>query len=147
MEKVVVTFGIPQKMVGDSGSSIINSDFTNLAKELGITHAPGTAFSPWTNGKVEIQKKHLVRYFRSFLRNSERNWVDHASKFAFAHNTTAIYSTSMTPYEKVFELKPQIPLSLKLGLLRNLDLACVDTMLTELKVPRTEPLLASYCLQ
>ena len=30
----------------------------------------------------------------------------------------------MTPYEKLFGYKPQIPLSLKLGLLRNLDLRC-----------------------
>ena len=124
MEKFVVTFGIPQKLVYDKGSSFLNSDFTNWAKELAITHAPRTAYSPWTNGKVEIQNKHLTRYFRSFLQNSGKNWAESASKFAFSHNTTANYSTSMTPYKMVFGYKPQIPLSLKLGLLRNLDLRC-----------------------
>ena len=45
----------------------MNAEFTSWTHELGVTHAPGTAYSPWTNGKVEIQNKHLGTHFRFFL--------------------------------------------------------------------------------
>ncbi len=127
MEKFILSFGIPQKLVYDRGTAFINSEFTNWAKELGITLAPRTAYSPWTNGKVEIQNKHLGRYLRSFIRNNGTNWAKLAPQFAFAHNTSVNYSTGLTPYEIVFGSKPQIPLSLKLGLLRNNERNCEST--------------------
>ena len=37
----------------------MNKNFTSWLHELGITRAPRTAYSSWTNGKVEIQNKHL----------------------------------------------------------------------------------------
>ena len=124
LEKFFLTFGIPQKLVYDKGSAFMNEEFTSWTHELGITHAPRTAYSPWTNGKVEIQNKHLGTHFRIFFEQANRNWSDLAPKFAFAHNTTANTSTGLTPYEIVFGQKPQIPLSLKLGLLRSSDLTC-----------------------
>ena len=102
----------------------MNEDFTSWLHELGITHAPRTAYSPWTNVKVEIQNKHLGTHFRIFFDQAKGNWSDLAAKFAFAHNNTINASTGLTPYEIVFGQKPQIPISLKLGLLRNSELTC-----------------------
>ena len=51
----ILSFGIPQKRVYDKGSAFMNQDFTSYIHELGITPATRTAYSPWTNGKVEIQ--------------------------------------------------------------------------------------------
>ena len=53
-EKFFLTFGIPQKLAYDKGSAFMNAEFTSWTHELGITHAPRTAYSPWTNGKVQI---------------------------------------------------------------------------------------------
>ena len=108
----------------DKGSAFMNAEFTSWTDELGITPAPRTASSPWTNGNVEIQNRHLGTHFRIFFEQANRNWSDSASKFAFAHNTTANTSTGLTHYEMVFGQKPQIPLSLNLGLLRSSDLTC-----------------------
>ena len=55
------SFGIPQKLVYDRGNSFVSTDFSTFVLEFGITHAPRTKRSPWTNGKVEIQNKHLSR--------------------------------------------------------------------------------------
>ena len=49
----------PSKIVHDNGSAFINRDFVNWTREIGITLAPRTAYSPWTNAKVEVQNKHL----------------------------------------------------------------------------------------
>ena len=90
----------------DKGSAFMNEEFTSWTHELGITHAPRTAYSPWTNGKVEIQNKHLGTHFRIFFEQANCNWSGLAPKFAFAHNTTANTSTGLTPYEIVFGQKP-----------------------------------------
>ena len=114
----------------------MNEDFTSWLHELGITHAPRTAYSPWTNGKVEIQNKHLGTHFRIFFEQAKGNWSDLAAKFAFAHNTTINASTGLTPYEIVFGQKPQIPISLKLGLLRNSELTCNSEFCANLPLHR-----------
>ena len=52
------------------------------------------------------------------------NWSSLAPKIAFAHTTSVNYTTGRTPYEVVFGTKPQIPMSLKLGLYRNKHNRC-----------------------
>ena len=63
LEKFIISFGIPQELVYDKGSAFMNQGFTSFIHDLGITHAPRTAFSPWTNGKVEVQNKNLTAHF------------------------------------------------------------------------------------
>ena len=121
LEKWITTYGIPQKIVHDNGSAFINSDFIKWTKEFGITLAPRTTYSPWTNGKVEVQNQHLTRYWRNFMNQSGNNWSKLTSKFAFAHNTSVNYTTGQTPYEIVFGTKPQVPMTFKLRLLRDKD--------------------------
>ena len=93
---------------------------------MGITLCPRTAYSPWTNGKVEVQNKHFTNYLRHFISKSGSNWSEYTSKFAFSHNTAVNYSTGYTTYEILFGTKPQIPLSLKLGLLRDNQKKCTS---------------------
>ena len=115
----ISSFGIPQKPVYDRGTSFMSRDFSTFLLEFGITHAPRTKWSPWTNGKVEIQNKHLSRYFRCYLSEAGNNWAKLACQFALAHNSSVNSGTGTTPYEVVFGFKPQIPVSLKLGLVRD----------------------------
>ena len=126
MDKWIMHYGIPQSIVHDRGTAFINTEFVNWSKELGITLRPRTANSPWTNGKVETQNQHIARYWRTFLNESGNNWANLATKFAFAHNTSINYTTGKTPYEIVICNKPQIPMSLKLGLYRNKNKTCVS---------------------
>ena len=132
LEKWIHTFGIPQSVIHDRGTAFINTDFINWTKELGITLRPRTAYSPWTNGKVETQNQHIARYWRNFLNDAGTNWSSLAPKFAFAHNTSVNYTTGKTPYEIVFGTKPQIPMSLKLGLYRNKHKLCCSEFCKDL---------------
>ena len=124
VEKWIFSFGIPQSILHDRGTAFVNTDFLNRTKELGITLRPRTAYSPRTNGEVETQNQHIARYWRNFLNDAGNNWSSSAPKFAFAHNTSVNYTTGKTPYEIVFGTKPQIPMSLKLGLYRNKRKLC-----------------------
>ena len=97
----------------------MSRDFASYIHEPGITRPPLTAYSPWTNGKVEIQNKNLGAHIGIFLEQARDKWEEWAQKSAFSHNTIPNASTGISPYEVVFGQKPQIPLSLKLKLLRN----------------------------
>ena len=59
-------------------------------------------------------------------------WSSPAPKFAFAHNTKVNYTTGRPPYETVFGTKPQIPMSLKLGLYRNKHKLCCSEFCKDL---------------
>ena len=132
VEKWIHSFGIPQSIVHDRGTAFINTEFINWTKELGITLRPRTAHSPWTNGKIETQNQHIARYWRNFLNDAGNNWSSLAPKFAFAHNTSVNYTTGKTPCEIVFGTKPQIPMSLKLGLYRNKHKLCYSDFCKDL---------------
>ena len=123
-EKWLHLFGIPQLIVHDRGTAFINTESVNRTKDLGITLQPRTAHSPWTNGEVETQNQHTARYWRNFLNDAANNWSSLAPKFAFAHNTSVNFTTGTTPDEIVFGTKPQIRMSLKLGLYRNKHKLC-----------------------
>ena len=120
----------------DKGSAFVNQDFTSYILELGITPAPRTAYSTWTNGKVEIQNKHLGAHFRIFFKQARGRRDELAPKFAFSHKTVSNASTRISPYDIVFRKKPQIPLSLKLGLLRNSQLTCSSEFCQDLPLHR-----------
>ena len=124
VEKGILSFEIPQSIIHDRGTAFINTEFVNWTKELRITLRPLTASSPWRNGKIETQNRHIVRYWRNFPNDAGNNWYSQAPKFAFAHNTSVNYTSGKNPYEIVFGTKPQISMSLKLGLYWNKHKFC-----------------------
>ena len=93
----ITPFGIPQKLVYDRETSIMSTDFSTFLLEFGITHAPRTKWSSWTNRKGGIQNKHLSRYFRCYLSEGGNNWAELVCHFDFAHNITVNSSTGKTP--------------------------------------------------
>ena len=103
-------FGIPQKLVYDQGTSFMITDFSTFLLQFGLTHAPRTKWSPWTNGEVEIQSKYLSRYLRFYLFETGKIWAKLACQFVLAHITSVNTSTGTTSCEIVFGFKPQIPI-------------------------------------
>ena len=132
VEKWILHFRIPQSMIHDRITAFLNTDFVNWTKVLGKTLRPSTAHSPWTNGKVKTKNQHIARYWRNLLNDAGTNWAPLAPKFAFAHNTSVNYTTGKTPYEIVFGAKPQILMSVKLGLYRNKHKLCCSEFCTDL---------------
>ena len=94
----------------------MSTDSATFRLEFGMIHAPRTKLSPWTTGIVEIQKKHLIRYFHCDLSEAGNSWATLVCEFVFAHNTSVNSSTGTTPYEIDFSFKPHLPISLNLGL-------------------------------
>ena len=62
IEKYITRFRIPQQIVHDNGTTFLSNDFVHWTNEFGITLKPRTSYSPWTNGKVEVQNKNSKLY-------------------------------------------------------------------------------------
>ena len=133
--KWIQPFGILQSIVHDRGTAFIETEFVNWTKGFGITLRPRTAHSPWTNEKIETQNQHIVRHWRNFLNNAGNIWSSLAPNFAFAHKNNVNYTIGKTPYEIVFDTKPQIPMSLKLGLYSKKHEFCCSELCKSLPSP------------
>ena len=77
----------------------------------------------------------------TFLNTDFVNWTKElgitlrprtAPTVAFAHNSSVDYTTGKTPYGIVFGAKPQIPMSVKLGIYRNKHNLCCSEFYTDL---------------
>ena len=58
------------------------------------------------------------------MNQSGHIWSKLTSRFAFSHTTSVNYTTGQTPYEIVSGTKPQVPMTLKLGILRDKNKHC-----------------------
>ena len=119
IEKWIHSFGTPQSVVHDEGTTSINTEFISWTEVLGITLRPRTTHSLWTSCKMATQNQDITRYCRNFLNDAENNWSSLDPNFAFVHNTSVNYTTERTSYEILFGTKPQIPTSLRLVLYHN----------------------------
>ena len=66
----IIKFGPPIYLVTDRGSEYVNKEMAHLCTLMGIRHSPRTAYSPWTNGLVEVQNRNLGTHLRMFLHDT-----------------------------------------------------------------------------
>ena len=68
---------------------------------MGIRHSPGTAFSPWKNGLVEVQNRNRGTHLSMFLHNIPKDW---ASMFTgmLLQTTLNLFQNSMFLLMKLF---------------------------------------------
>ena len=88
----------------------------NLCTPLGIRHSPRTAYSPWTNGLVEVQNRNLGTHLRMFLHNTPEDWAFQVHMYAYAHYSQPVSELNVSPYEIAFHTRPRIPLTFDLTL-------------------------------
>ena len=55
----IIKFGPPIYLFTDRGSEYVNKEMAHLCTLMGIRHSPRTAYSPRTNGLVEVQNRNL----------------------------------------------------------------------------------------
>ena len=76
---------------------------------MGIRPSSRTAYSPWTNGLVEVQNRNLRTHFRMFLHDTPKDWAFQVHMYACAHNSQPLSELNVSPHEFVFHTQPGIP--------------------------------------
>ena len=115
----IIKFGPPIYLVADRGSEYVNKEMAQLCTLMGIRHSPRTAYSPWTNGLVEVQNRKLGTHLRMFLHDTPKDWAFQVHMYAYAHNSQPLSDFNICPHEIVFHTKPRIPLTFDLNLNRD----------------------------
>ena len=91
----------------------------HLCTLMGIRHSPRTAYSPWTNGLVEVQNRNLGTHLRMFLHDIPKDWAFQVHVYAYAHISQPLSVLNVSPHEIVFHTRPRIPLTFDLNLTRD----------------------------
>ena len=125
-------FGPPIYLVTDRGSEYVNREMAHLCTLMGIKHSPKKAYSPLTNGFVEVQNRNLGTHLRMFLHNTPKDWVFQVRMYAYAHNSQPLSELNVSPHEIAFHTQPRIPLTFDLNLNRNTSKTCISKHCSQL---------------
>ena len=93
---------------------------------------PRTAYSPWTNGLVEVQNRNLGTHLRMFLHDTPKDWAFQVHMYAYAHNSQPLSELNVSPHEIVFHTRPRIPLTFDLNLNRDTSKTCISRYCSQL---------------
>ena len=104
----------------------------HLCTLMGIRHSPRTAYSPWTNGLVEVQNRNLGTHLRMFLHDPSKDWAFQVHMYAYAHNSQPLPELNISPHEIVFHTRPRIPLTFDLNLNRDTSKTCISRYCSQL---------------
>ena len=128
----IIKFGPPIYLVTDRGSENVNKEMAQLCTLMGIRHSPRTAYSPWTNGLVEVQNRNLGTHLRMFLHDTPKDWAFQVHMYAYAHNSQPLSEIIISPREIVFHTRPRIPLTSDLNLNRDPSKTCTSRYCSQL---------------
>ena len=128
----IIKLGPPINLVTDRGSEYVNKEMAHLCTLLGIRHSPRTAYSPWTNGLVEVQNRNLGTHLRMFLHDTPKDWAFQVHMYAYAHNSQPLSELNISPHEIVFHTRPRIPLTFDLNLNRDTSKTCISRYCSQL---------------
>lgn len=107
----VSIYGCPQSILTDQGTNFMSSVFQNLCKLLRIKKINTSAFHPQSNGALERSHRTLIEYIRHFIDENGMDWDSWIRYSMFVYNTTPHSTTNFMPYELVFGMVPNLPLS------------------------------------
>ena len=85
-------------------------EMAHLCTLMGIRLSPRTAYSPWSNGLVEVQNRNLGTH----LHDTPKDWAFQVHMYAYAHNSQLISELKISPHQNVFHTQPRITLDLRL---------------------------------
>ena len=104
----------------------------HLCTLMGIRHSPRTAYSPWTNGLVEVQNRNFGTHLRMFLHDTPKDWAFQVHMYAYAHNSQQLSEPNISPHEIVFDTRSRIPLTFDLNLNRDTSKTCISRYCSQL---------------
>ena len=91
-----------------------------------------TAFSPSTNGLVEVQNRNLGTHYRMFLQDTPKDWAFQVHMYAYAHKSQPHSEFNVSPHEIVINKQPRIPLIFDLNLNRYTSKTCISKYCSQL---------------
>ena len=83
----IMRYGIPEKLLSDSGREFENELLQGMSKLCGIKKICTTPYHPQTNGKVERMNQTIITMLKCLLEQYKSNWHNHVNKLVHAYNS------------------------------------------------------------
>ena len=128
----LLCFDYPYILLLIRGSEYVNKEMAHLCTLMGFRHSPRTAYSPWTNGLVEVQSRNLGTHLRMFLHDTPKDWAFQVHMYAYAQNSQPFLELHVSPHEIVFHTRPRTPLTFDLNLNRDNSKTCIPRYCSQL---------------
>ncbi len=107
----ISVFGIPKVIQTDQGSNFTSRLFSQVLKQLNITHNRSSAYHPQSQGALERFHQHLKSLLRSYCIELKADWQDGLPWLLLAAREVVQESTGFSPNELVFAHTVRGPLS------------------------------------
>lgn len=106
--RLICTFGAPQAILSDRGTNFTSEITKEFCKLFRIRQCLTTAYHPQSNGSLERSHHVLAEFLKTQIGDSAGwdEWIDMAM---LAYNASVHESTSYSPHELVFGVKPRLP--------------------------------------
>lgn len=97
IKNVFPIFGLPRRLVSDSGGAFISKISTQIYKRFGIKHSTTCYYNPRANAPAELQCKKLGKMIAKFCLQHERDWDEKIPLFVMSLNSSVDPRTGYSP--------------------------------------------------
>ena len=126
-EHWIAKFGLPEILVTDNGTEVINNEIITVCHLYNIKHKPRTSNAPWTNGLVECMNRSLKEYLRCIINGNDTRYTERSADvklFPLSFNSQITTFLGKSPYEMVFYQKPRKPIMFTANAYKNAQGHC-----------------------
>ena len=109
---LIPIWGVPRKIITDSGLEFKNSAFKDYCSSWSIIHATSAAYHPSFNGKVERMNALIGTALRALLQENDVQWDELLGDVTCALNNRISRVTGVTPFVAMFGREPRIPMDM-----------------------------------
>ena len=109
IDKYVVHYGWPEKILTDQGASFESKLFKELCEEAKIHKMRTTPYHPMDNGQPERFNRTLLTMIGTLSRVEKANWQNWVNHLTHAYNCTKSQVTGFNPYFLMFRRESKIP--------------------------------------
>lgn len=106
LKDIFSTYGAPQMIISDQGSSFTAKKFAMFCQQNAIRHIKNAVATPRANGQVERLNRSILNVLLTTTLEEEL-WDENVKKVQFAINNVQNKTTGRTPSELLFGYKPR----------------------------------------
>ncbi|GKV18335.1 hypothetical protein SLEP1_g28734 [Rubroshorea leprosula] len=111
---LVVTFGIPKRIIADNGPQFRAAALRSFCNDYGIELTLTSVYTPQSNGQAESANKIVLRGIKMYVLAAHTNWVDELNKVLLSCRITPSSATGETPFSLAYGAEAVIPVEVGL---------------------------------
>ena len=115
VNKYFTTYGWPDKILTDRGTSFENELFHNICELAKIKKLRTGSYRPQTNGQCERFNQTLLNMLGTLPNDAKKKWQDWLPTLTHAYNCTTSKTTGFSPYFLIYGRQPRLPIDIEYG--------------------------------